>query len=363
MFASRVPVMLADVFYLGKFKYKGELFDGAHEPIIPRDLFDRVQTILSRRSRKVMANDPNEFAFLGMAHCASCGASITAEHQKGHHYYRCTKRIMPCPEKKYLREEKLEARLRAGVESVSIDDEWAGLMLAEIAKRHEAEKPARREQIQRAEERLDGLDARLARLVDLHLDRGISREDYLSRREKVLHERATLAAQVARMREDHAGRLEPLVTFITEAQKAHYIAQNGDRRELRDFHRKIGSNLYLTGRMKDIGSLRAPLLRRRTPRNPTRVSEPRRGGCAARAETENLVPAPSFAAFFVFGDSPAPPVSVADLAQNPPAPLGESASPVLLADFPKPWRIIAETPKSLGWWHLLSKLEGELSIV
>ena len=111
------------------------------------------------------------------------------------------------------------------------------------------------------------------------------------------------------------------------------------------------------------GSLRAPLLRRRTPRNPTRVSEPRRGGCAARAETESPVPAPSFASFFVFGDSPAPPVSVADLAQNPPAPLVDSASPVLLADFPKPWRIVAETPKSLGWWHLFTLLDGELSIV
>ncbi len=161
-----------------------------------------------------------------------------------------------------------------------------------------------------------------------------------------MQDRATLAAQVARMKEDGAGRLEPLVAFITDAQKAHYVAQNGNRRELRDFHRKIGSNLFMTGRINDVGSLRAPLLRRRTPRNPPRVSEPRRGGCAARAETENPVPAPSFASFFVFGDSPAPPVSVADLAQNPPAPLVESASPVLLADFPKPWRIVAETPKS-----------------
>ena len=111
------------------------------------------------------------------------------------------------------------------------------------------------------------------------------------------------------------------------------------------------------------GSLRAPLLRRRTPRNPTRVSEPRRGGCAARAETESLVPAPSFASFFVFADSPAPPVSVAGFAQNPSAARVESSAPVLLADFPDPWRIIAETPKSLGWWPLFSKLDAKLSIV
>ena len=118
------------------------------------------------------------------------------------------------------------------------------------------------------------------------------------------------------------------------------------------------------------GSLRAPLLRRRTPRNPNRhaqrvasVSEPRRGGCAARAETESLVPAPSFASFFVFGDSPAPPVSVAGFAQKPSAARAESSAPVLLADFPDPWRIVASTPKSLGWWPLFKLLDAKLSIV
>ena len=178
-----------------------------------------------------------------------------------------------------------------------------------------------------------------------------------------MQDRATLAAQVARMKDKGVGRLDTLAAFINDARQAHYIAKNGDRLEVRDFHRKIGSTLFLTGRINAVGSLRAPLLRRRTPRNPTRVSEPRRGGCAARAETESPVPAPSFASFFVFGDSPAPPVSVADLAQNPPAPRVDSASPVLLADFPKPWRIVAETPKSLGWWHLFTLLDGELSIV
>jgi hypothetical protein len=118
------------------------------------------------------------------------------------------------------------------------------------------------------------------------------------------------------------------------------------------------------------GSLRAPLLRRRTPRNPNRhaqrvasVSEPQRGGCAARAEKESVVPAPSFASFFVFGDSPAPPVSIEEFAQDPPAPPVESASPVLLADFPDPWRIVAQTPKSLGWWPLFKLLDSKLSIV
>ena len=352
MFASRIPVILADQFYLGKFRLKGELHDGAHEPIISRDLFARVQTILARRSRKVAPRDPNDFDYLGMCHCGTCGAAITAERQKGHHYYRCTKKVSPCPEKKYLREEKLDLRLRAALDSHAIGDEWAGLMLAEVEKMREAEKDAHREQIQQAETKLAALDARQARLVDLHLDGGISREDYLSRREKIMQDRATLAAQLAKMKEEGTGRLEPLFAFINDARQAHYVALRGDSREVRDFHRKIGSNLFLTGRLQDIGAHRAPLVRRRTLRNPTSVSEPRRGGCAARADENSVTKSASFASFFVFGDSTASPVTVAAIAENPSGHLAGESSPVLLAEFPSPWRIVAENPKSLGWWAI-----------
>ncbi len=350
MFVSRIPVMLSDVFYLGKFRLKGELHDGAHEPIISRDLFDRVQTILARRSRKVVAHDPNDFAFLGMVHCASCGAAITAERQKGHHYYRCTKKVSPCPETKYLREEKLDARFRAALDAVSIGDEWAALMLAEIEKMREAEKDAHREQVQQGGDRLSALDARQARLVDLHLDGGISREDYLSRREKIMQDRATLAAQVAKMKDEGTGRLEPLLAFINDSRQAHYVSHHANSRDVRDFHRKIGSNLFLTGRLQDIGALRAPLVRRRTLRHPTRLSEPRRGGCAARADENSVTKSATFASFLVFGDSTASPVTVAAIAENPSGHLEGESSPVLLAEFPSPWRIVAETPKRLGWW-------------
>jgi hypothetical protein len=65
----------------------------------------------------------------------------------------------------------------------------------------------------------------------------------------------------------------------------------------------------------------------------------------------------------VFGDSTAAPVTVAAIAENPSGHLAGESSPVLLAEFPSPWRIVAEIPQSLGWWKLLKKLEQVLSIV
>ena len=80
---SNIPIILQNIFYIGLMKYKGEIFEGKHEPLISKKLSDRVQEILKQRGRpqKIKKHD---FAFLGLMRCASCGASITAEIQKSH---------------------------------------------------------------------------------------------------------------------------------------------------------------------------------------------------------------------------------------------------------------------------------------
>ena len=65
----------------------------------------------------------NNFAFLGLLKCASCGASITAEKQKGHHYYRCTKKKGLCQEKYYLREEALTEQIKNFLQKVSLSSQ------------------------------------------------------------------------------------------------------------------------------------------------------------------------------------------------------------------------------------------------
>ena len=51
--------------------------------------------------------------------CGNCGCLITAETQKGHNYYRCTKKKQTCNEK-YLREENLVEQMKTIIQKVSI---------------------------------------------------------------------------------------------------------------------------------------------------------------------------------------------------------------------------------------------------
>jgi len=75
---SSLQKILQNIFYIGLMKFKGEVFEGTHEPLISKKLFDKCQEVMSKRGR-VHEVHKNNFAFLGLLKCDSCGASITAE--------------------------------------------------------------------------------------------------------------------------------------------------------------------------------------------------------------------------------------------------------------------------------------------
>ena len=97
---SKMEVLrvLTDPVYLGKIKYKDELFDGKHEAIIDADLFESVQQILARnRQTKGTYRDQRQHVFLlqKLIRCGKCGSFMTpktstARGGKKHFYYQCT---------------------------------------------------------------------------------------------------------------------------------------------------------------------------------------------------------------------------------------------------------------------------------
>ena len=97
---SNVYILLRNTFYYGKFEYPkggGQWFEGIHEPIITKDLFDLVQNNISSHHIK---NTGKEFAFTKMMTCGVCGSGITADEKfkklkngdvNRYVYYMCTK--------------------------------------------------------------------------------------------------------------------------------------------------------------------------------------------------------------------------------------------------------------------------------
>ena len=106
---SMIYRMLKTPFYYGEFQYPegdGPWYKGAHDPIIPKWLFDKVQhKLVAPKKSKWGAKD---FLFKGIFKCAYCGANIVGEEKykmlkvgkkRTYIYYHCSKQVdHDCPE-------------------------------------------------------------------------------------------------------------------------------------------------------------------------------------------------------------------------------------------------------------------------
>src|SRR3989338_3440742 len=128
---SQYQDILRNPIYYGVFRYNGELYEGTHEPIITKKLFDKCQEIMAHRGRPKKA--ARCFVLRGLMKCGECGRMITAETQKGHTYYRCTKRFTNCAQK-YVREEVLATQIKSVLQKVSLCDDWTAKILGELEK-------------------------------------------------------------------------------------------------------------------------------------------------------------------------------------------------------------------------------------
>ena len=136
---DQITAFLSNPFYCGLFRYAGELFEGKHTPIISKQLFDKVQAVLKERSKpQVRAKEPKPFC--GLFRCGECGRMITAEVQKGHTYYRCSKKGVVCSQP-YIREEVLAVQLSDILKDFAAPSDWA-IELLKMADEDEAERHA-----------------------------------------------------------------------------------------------------------------------------------------------------------------------------------------------------------------------------
>lgn len=78
---DKITYILTNPFYVGLFRYAGELHEGNHQPIVSKQLFDKVQIALKDRSRppKLSHKDPQELC--GVIRYGTCGMMVTGEHK------------------------------------------------------------------------------------------------------------------------------------------------------------------------------------------------------------------------------------------------------------------------------------------
>jgi DNA invertase Pin-like site-specific DNA recombinase len=127
---SGVYRILNNPFYHGMFEYPkggGNWYKGTHEPLITKELFEEVRSLLAVAPRA--RPGAKEFAFIKMLTCGHCGNGITAEEKfkrlrdgtiRKYVYYHCSRFDQTCKQP-YLREDDLLAQLLQIIDQIDLD--------------------------------------------------------------------------------------------------------------------------------------------------------------------------------------------------------------------------------------------------
>lgn len=264
MCKSGVYSMLRRPVYYGVFKHSGEFHQGIYEPLISKELFDKVQKILDDRSKPKHQNWTH--TYIGLIKCPECGCAITATTKrklvkktgqiKNYTFYHCTKRKSKCAQSPVTKKE-MESMIKENISKIIIEREvWElGVKLLRAKSQHQLE--ANLDIKTKLELELTSIEKKLGKLLDMRLNEQITSQEYADMK-KLLIDRKIKLKEKSEDREQSASNwLELAEKFFETAVQAREILETGSDEEKRNLVKAVGSNLYLRNKKLEF-SFRKP---------------------------------------------------------------------------------------------------------
>jgi len=239
---SRIYYILCNEAYAGRFEWDGKMYEGTYKTLVTRELWDRAQAVLERRSeghvRKVRRHD---HAFGGLVTCGHCGCSFVGEIKKGRlTYYHCTFNRGECPSKRqpWVREEVLEAQFGDALKMLVIDEEIVSWMAQALRESHLDEKRFHDEAVSRLQADANRLETRLHALYDDKLDGRITAGFHDEKATKLKADLSRVEGDIAKHKRADRSYLEEGARLLELVQDAHrlYVKQKpAEKRRLLEY--------------------------------------------------------------------------------------------------------------------------------
>ena len=217
---SIIHKMLRNRVYMGEFVWVGKAYQGDHEPLVSRELWERVQSVLDGRYAHRNKRPKRDFAFTGLVRCGHCGCSMVAELKKGRYvYYHCSRAKGRCPEP-YTREEVLDDRFAALLDGLRFDDEVLTWVTGALRASHDDERQHHEEAIRLLQAEYDRLQNRIDAMYVDKLDGRIDAAFFDRKAEEWRAEQSRCLGSIEGHQDANKTYLEEGIALLELAQKA-----------------------------------------------------------------------------------------------------------------------------------------------
>jgi len=241
---STLERILKSPFYYGYFRQKGELYKGKHTPLISKALWDRVQERLDGKAQ-IKSGRRHVFKYRGFMTCGECGCSITAEKQKGHIYYRCTKSRGDCSQA-YIREEDLEARLSEIFDPIKIEKEVMDFITGRLKELYNEDNQEQEKISKSLKIKLTLLKKEKKKLFRKMVNDQIDDQEMYNELKSDIEEKIIeISEQMSNLSQNTYDWLEQSSNLLKLANKAKKLFLQGNREEKRELLKSVSSNHVL----------------------------------------------------------------------------------------------------------------------
>ena len=250
---SMMGRILNNSFYVGIMKIKGKSFAGNHMPLISARMFADVQNILEGKTNTKKVK--NEFVFRRFLQCSECGYRLIGERQKGHVYYRC--HTLACTQKPSVKEEIVTNTVLRALDSLSLGEIESNI-LDELLRNVSTSWNENRKGIEESFRLQEAsISQKLDRLTDAYIDQAITKEQFETKKEKLLIEGKNLMQKRESMSDEKTVLIKKVDKFLelTKAFKNTYLL--GITEEKREILKIITSNFSFQAK-KPVFTMRSP---------------------------------------------------------------------------------------------------------
>lgn len=242
---SQMKRVLSNPIYHGDFIWKGILYNGKHEPLVSKELFDRVQVQMGfvKRSKLTKFN----FAFTNTMTCGHCGSAITAQEKRKksglkYIYYHCASGKEKCEGITYIRQEKIDGWISGALSQIEIPEHIIDWTKQALLDSHKQEREYHENQIKVLESRYRTVQNKINKTYEDKLEGQIDSDFWALQNDRLNKELVAIESQMASLRLANAAYVNKGVQLMELARQAPTLFKTMTPDEKRELVNLVLSN-------------------------------------------------------------------------------------------------------------------------
>ncbi|MBU4338797.1 recombinase zinc beta ribbon domain-containing protein [Patescibacteria group bacterium] len=228
-------------------RIKGKLYPNKYTPLIPKELFDKVQEVRIGYHKKPFKYASKPYILRGLIKCANpaCGCTITAENPKGYVYYSCTNYHNIHDKRTYISEKDLLAPIREVLKDLKLKNKDAEKLTTELRKVNQSENAFHIEAMENLKKEYDKIEKRLNAMVDLRIDGSITSDMYDKKLKEYKEQQQELLEEMQRHSIADESYFVAVNQVISLSQRASEIFESSEPNEKRQLLNYLLQNCRL----------------------------------------------------------------------------------------------------------------------